>query len=381
MKTGMCAIYVKISVARNFATTAASLYIVPPTQPSSVTTAASAGGQYKSKRRRIDFAYAAAPNPTSTAKKGSGRYASAAMAVHKTTAANAPWSAAMAPNRTDGFTQPYYAAGRAATLRKPSSRMKPTKQDVARQFDRMSHAYAQSSGHARGDDLAIVLEFLAPQAAMRVLDVATGAGHTAAAVAPFVTEVIAIDIAPAMLARTQELASARGLRNLKTALMDVEALQFPDAWFDAVTCRIAPHHFLDVDRAIAEIARVLRTGGAFVVEDSVVPDDPALDGFVNGVEAVRDPTHVRSLTAGEWKSKLEASGLGLARSTTYVKTHDVAEWIERAGLDGEGVARVYAAFDAAPDEAVRRFAIEFAHSRAVRFADEKIIIRAEKQPH
>jgi ubiquinone/menaquinone biosynthesis C-methylase UbiE len=287
----------------------------------------------------------------------------------------------MAPNRTDGFTQFYYAGGRAATLGKPSSRMKPTKQDVARQFDRMSHAYAQSSGHARGDDLAVVVEFLAPQPAMRVLDVATGAGHTAAAIAPKVAEVVAIDIAPAMLARTQELAVARGLHNLKTALMDVEALQFPEACFDAVTCRIAPHHFLDIDRAIAEIARVLRTGGAFVVEDSVVPDDPALDAFLNDVEAIRDPTHVRSLTAGEWESKLKASGFLLARSTTHVKIHDVAEWIERAGMADGGAARVYAAFDAAPDEAVRRFAIEFSHGRAARFADEKIIIRAEKLVH
>ena len=213
---------------------------------------------------------------------------------------------------------------------------------------------------------------------MRVLDVATGAGHTAAAVAPVVAEVIAIDIAPAMLARTEELALARGLRNVRTTLMDVEALQFPDDSFDAVTCRIAPHHFIDIDRAIAEIARVLRVGGAFVVEDSVVPDDPSLDRFLNGVEAVRDPTHVRSLTAGEWRSKLQAAGFSVARSTTHVKTHDVAEWIDRAGLADDGAAAVYDAFDAAPEAAVRRFAIEFAHGRAAWFADEKIIIRAEK---
>ena len=58
--------------------------------------------------------------------------------------------------------------------------MKPTKRDVASQFDRMSHAYASSEDHARGDDLAILLDYLAPQRTMRVLDVATGAGHVGA---------------------------------------------------------------------------------------------------------------------------------------------------------------------------------------------------------
>src|SRR5207253_5895829 len=178
--------------------------------------------------------------------------------------------------------------------------MKPTKSDVAHQFDRMSHAYARSSDHAHGDDLAVLLDYLRPQSEMRVLDLATGAGHTAAAVAPHVAEVVAIDIAPAMLERTRELAAARGLRNVITAMMDVEALEFEDASFDAVTCRIAPHHFLDIDRALAEVARVLRDGAAFVVEDSVVPDDRELDAFLNGVEAIRDPTHVRSLTSAGW---------------------------------------------------------------------------------
>src|SRR5207302_10875161 len=99
------------------------------------------------------------------------------------------------------FRRSHFAAGRKPTLRKGVAAMKPTKSDVARQFDRMSHAYARSSDHAHGDDLAVLLDYPRPQPEMRVLDVATGAGHTAAAVAPHVAEVVAIDIAPAMLER------------------------------------------------------------------------------------------------------------------------------------------------------------------------------------
>jgi len=257
--------------------------------------------------------------------------------------------------------------------------MKPTKDDVSRQFDRMSHAYASSSVHAAGDDLAVLVEYVRPQPGMRVLDVATGAGHTAAAIAPRVAHVVALDIAPAMLARTQELAAARGLLNVTTALMDVESMDFPDASFDVVTSRIAPHHFLDIDRAIHEVARVLRDGGAFVVEDSVVPDEPALDRFFNDVEKIRDATHVRSLTVTEWDSKLRSAGLTPVMSVNCPKSHDVADWIARAGLDAQGAAKVYEALARASGDAVRRFAIKFEAGRAVAYTDDKVIIRAEKR--
>lgn len=256
--------------------------------------------------------------------------------------------------------------------------MKPTKEEVARQFDRMSTAYARSEGHAGGDDLDILVRFVAPTTDMRVLDVATGSGNTAVAIAPFVASVVAIDIAPSMLERTRELAARKGLTNVSTALMDVEALDFHDASFDVVTSRIAPHHFIDIARAVREIARVLRPGGAFVVEDSVVPEDRELDAFLNGVEKLRDPTHVRSLTAQEWTDLLASAGLTQVSSALCPKPHDFAPWIARAGMDDAGAERVYAAFAAAPPAAVKRFDIVYENGRAVRFTDEKIVIRAEK---
>ena len=255
--------------------------------------------------------------------------------------------------------------------------MKPTKADVARQFDRMSHAYAQSSVHAGGDDLQALVQYVDARPDMRVLDVATGSGNTAAAVAPHVAHVTAADIAPAMLERVRELADARGLPNISTLLADVEALPLDDASFDVVTCRIAPHHFIDIDRALQEIARVLRPGGAFVVEDSVVPEDPALDRFMNHLEAVRDPTHVRSLTEAEWARKLRAAGLQPTRFSVWRKAHDVAEWIARAGAAEPHT--VYAAFAAASPAAVERFGIESAGGRALRYTDDKVLIRAEKR--
>lgn len=259
--------------------------------------------------------------------------------------------------------------------------MAPTKYDVARQFGKHAKAYATSAGHAAGGDLPIVLQLLKPQRDMRVLDVATGAGHTAAMVAPFVASVVASDLTPEMVAEAQKLFGKKQLGNTSAQVEDVESLSFADGSFDAVTCRIAPHHFLDIHKAIAEIARVLRGGGVFVLEDNVAPASSRLDAFINNVERLRDPTHVRSYTVAQWKEMLAAHGLHVKRLRHYRKTHDVADWIGRSGIADEQIASVYAAFSAASINTRRHFRIEFdaATGRATRFTDDKVILRAVKE--
>src|SRR3979409_1446367 len=102
------------------------------------------------------------------------------------------------------------------------------------------------SGHARGASLGRLVELVQPKASWQALDVATGAGHTAAAFAPHVARVIASDPTAEMLQGAAKTATARGFANMETAPADAEALPFEDARFDLVTCRIAPHHFPDI---------------------------------------------------------------------------------------------------------------------------------------
>lgn len=257
--------------------------------------------------------------------------------------------------------------------------MQPTKDDVARQFGRRSHAYASSAGHASGSDLAMLVAMLDLKPHMNVLDVATGAGHTAAAVAPHVRSVMAIDLAPEMIERVVDLAIARGLHNVQAKVMDCETLDFPDESFDAVTCRIAPHHFLDLELAIQEIARVLRPRGQFGLEDSCAPDDPILDNFINTVEKLRDATHVRSHTEQEWTGMLERAGLEVLHTSLYRKRHVMEDWVERAGIDQKTADQVYEAFVTAPEEAKAYFELEYLDGRAISFTDEKLLVQADKK--
>jgi ubiquinone/menaquinone biosynthesis C-methylase UbiE len=98
----------------------------------------------------------------------------------------------------------------------------------------------------------------------RILDIAAGAGEPAMTAAKRVGStgsVLATDISPNILAYAQRAAAAQGLTNLQTRVMDGEHLEVPDAAFDAVLSRVGLIYFPDRQRALAEIWRVLVSGG------------------------------------------------------------------------------------------------------------------------
>lgn len=80
---------------------------------------------------------------------------------------------------------------------------------VRSKFGPAAADYAASDVHAKGESLARIVELVAPQKAWAALDVATGAGHTAAVFAPHVASVIASDITDEMLGEAAKLATSR----------------------------------------------------------------------------------------------------------------------------------------------------------------------------
>lgn len=214
-----------------------------------------------------------------------------------------------------------------------------TKQEVREQFGANAAAYVSSPVHAQGASLMRLVECVAPRPAWRVLDLATAAGHTALAFAPHVTSVTGLDLTPEMLPPAISLAAERGASNVDFAVGDVEDLPFGDGAFDLVTCRIAPHHFPDIGRFLAEAARVLRPGGSLAVVDNVVPGS-RLRGkkadrqreagqYVNAFEKLRDPSHVRCLSYEEWLDTLVAAGLTIETAETLDKRLTFETWAAR----------------------------------------------------
>jgi ubiquinone/menaquinone biosynthesis C-methylase UbiE len=105
-----------------------------------------------------------------------------------------------------------------------------------------------------------------------VLDVATGTGAAARAAAELVGpsgSVIGGDVSPAMLE-----AARRNLAGLPVtlAILDGQALPFPDGRFDAVICQLGLMFFADPARGLCEFHRVLRNGGRVAVSVTTTPE-------------------------------------------------------------------------------------------------------------
>ena len=198
------------------------------------------------------------------------------------------------------------------------------------QFNQVARAYATSAVHALGPDLEWLVAELRPQAGWKVLDAGCGAGHAALAVTAYVEEVIAVDVADKMLRVAADLAAERGVTNLSPVLTSVGNMPFPNRSFDAAITRFSTHHWPDPRADITEIARVLRTGAPFVLIDAVGFEDTALDTFLNTLELLRDPSHVRNATVAQWSLHLEKAGFAVESVKRWDVRLDTAEWLARS---------------------------------------------------
>lgn len=247
---------------------------------------------------------------------------------------------------------------------------------VAERFSAAAEQYARSEQRG-GDDLDRIVELVAASQPALVVDVATGPGSTALALAPVAGEVLGTDVSPGMLTAGTTRAAEAGLANVRFAEVPADALGLPDGAADAVVCRIAAHHFPDVPAALAEWRRVLRPGGRLVVLDSLAPDDPGVAAFLHELEVTRDPTHVRAFTRAEWEAMVGAAGFTVDLVEVWPKPKAFDPWVERGGADAAGQARTRALVRAASPGAVAALAIEVDEDgEPVRFADDKLLVCA-----
>jgi SAM-dependent methyltransferase len=252
--------------------------------------------------------------------------------------------------------------------------------DLAQEtFGAAAQGYVTSAIHAKGGDLRRLVELARPRGDERLLDVATGGGHTALAFAPHVHEVVASDLTPRMLAAAEQFIGDQGVTNVSFEQADAEALPFADASFDIVTSRIAPHHFPNPQRFVQEVARVLRPSGLFLLDDNMAPEDPELDAFMNRFEQWRDPSHVRACTVSEWRGWMAAAGLRVEDVDPLAsKRYDFADWSARLGMPEAERAALEAWLLAAPPRCAEYFEIVVEDGRVRSLAGKYAIIVARK---
>lgn len=259
-----------------------------------------------------------------------------------------------------------------------------SKQKVQQQFGANAAAYATSPVHAKGYSLKRLVEITQPRADWRVLDVATAAGHTAFAFAPHVAHVTATDLTPEMLEVAAKLAVEKELNNLAFAPADAESLPYDAATFDLVTCRIAPHHFPNIQQFISEAARVLKPGGLLAVVDNIVPGTHLrgkkarvlneAGAYINAFEKLRDPSHGRCWSVSEWVHALGKAGFSIEHQELLSKEMEFHGWATRMQATPEDIIRLKAMLKQAPTAVADYLTPQFTSDRITFRLTELLVV-------
>lgn len=151
------------------------------------------------------------------------------------------------------------------------------KEQVAQMFDTISGNY---DGLNRVISFGIdvkwrkkVLKMVAAKNPQRILDIATGTGDLALLMAQTnATEIIGADISEGMMEVGRRKVTEKNLDSrIKLVYGDSENLPFADNHFDAITVAFGVRNFETLEKGLAEILRVLKPGGIFVILETSVP--------------------------------------------------------------------------------------------------------------
>ncbi len=198
---------------------------------------------------------------------------------------------------------------------------------IKEEFARQADTLAVATAFTDADVLDRILAAIGPTESMTLLDVGCGPGILVAAAAAAVREVVAFDLTPKMLEKAQQRCHEAGRHNVRFELGRAEALPFAAKSFDAVATRATLHHFPDPQQVVREMARVVRPDGKLVLADIVSAEDTAEADLHNALEVLRDPTHVRMLSASEIRGLIETAGFRITATSSWEMPREFEEWI------------------------------------------------------
>lgn len=225
------------------------------------------------------------------------------------------------------------------------SEQAPSDQDVRQHFTERAATYTGG----QGDTVEVMVEMAAPGPGAMALDVATGTGLVAFALAAEIADggyVFGVDFTAAMLARAAEQQNGNGGavlgERVSLAAADATRLPFPDAMFSIVTCRFSVHHFTHAVPAMQEMARVLAPGGRLVIGEFGMPEDSQKAAYFNRMERLRGHSHVQAFSPSQLQQMMADVGCPVAETRLLERQMLASEWLETANTSDENREKVRA---------------------------------------
>ncbi len=172
----------------------------------------------------------------------------------------------------------------------------------------------------------------------RALDVGTGTGALAYALATRVARVIGVDRDPAMVERARIDAPA----NVEFQVADGEHLPFESFSFDLTVTARTLHHTPRPELLVAELARVTKPAGTLLAADQLAPVDPLAAFELNRFEKARDSSTSRLLSDGDLRALFDANSLVLRREDVVHEPRDLDRYFDLAGCEGDERERLRA---------------------------------------
>lgn len=237
--------------------------------------------------------------------------------------------------------------------------MKRTQEKIVEStFGPRAKAYVDSAVHAKGADLDALEAMISAVKPRRAIDLGCGGGHVSYLMARHAGTVVAADLSSEMLAAVAATAQARGIANLETAQTPAEKLPFADESFDFAATRYSAHHWRDFPAGIREARRVLKPGSRAAFIDAYSAGSPLVDTHLQAVELIRDPSHVRDYSAGEWLAALAVAGFRIDDMRTFRVRMDFPVWVARIATPEENVRALRKMQMEAPEEVKRHTELE-----------------------
>ncbi len=222
----------------------------------------------------------------------------------------------------------------------PAGETERHKATVRDEFTRQAPVYAAAPIITDAERLARLVGAIEPGADDRALEVATGPGHVAMALAARCREVVGIDLTPAPLEIARRLSRERGIANVRFELGEADRLGFADGEFNLVVCRFAFHHFENPEAILAEMRRVCAAGGAIAIEDLFASEHPGRADRYNHCERLRDSSHTRALAPTELIAMTARAGLEVERLYSMSARAEVEPWLAAARTPPDKAAEV-----------------------------------------